>query len=493
MPRPQSSATRETAGRGSLVSATGVNPESGAAEARADRDRLFPADPTTRSVARDLYDSVARAPILSPHGHVPVAWLAEDRQFADPTELLVTHDHYVTRLLHASGVALSELGVGGNVVAPRSAWRLFAEHWDKFAGTASGYWIREELIEVLGVTSDLSPTTADSIFDEIELKLELPEFRPRALFERFGIEVLATTDDPLDGLEHHAAIARSSLPGRVLPTFRPDRYLDPDQEGFRTCVPELLGATGSPATFAGYLDALRQRREYFIRHGAVSTDHGVEEPYTVDLSDHDAEQLFQRVLSGTADESQRRMFRGHMLLRMAELSVEDGLVMTVHAGVVRNHSSVTHRRFGADSGHDIPRQTDFVRGLRPLLERFGLERSLHLVLFAVDEAVYSRELAPMAGFYPSVYVGAPWWFLDAPDAMQRFRAAVTETAGFSRGSGFVDDTRAFLSIPARHDTARRADAAYLARLVVEERIAMTTAQRVIDDLVGPQPRRVFKL
>ncbi|WP_258064019.1 MULTISPECIES: glucuronate isomerase [unclassified Pseudoclavibacter] len=460
---------------------------------RADRDRLFPADPATRSIARDLYDRIASAPIISPHGHVPARWLAEDRRFVDPTELLVTHDHYVTRLLHASGVDLGALGVGGGDVDSRAAWRLFAEHWDKFAGTATGYWIREELIEVLGIGVELGPETADLIFDEIRSKLETPEFKPRALFERFGIEVLATTDDPLDDLRDHAAIARSGLSGRVLPTFRPDRYLDPDSEGFPEDVERLLETTGEPRSFSGYLDALRARREHFIRHGAVSTDHGVEDPHTVDLSDHDAELLFQLVVSGTADETQRRDFRGHMLLRMAQLSVEDGLVMTVHAGVVRNHSTQTHRLFGADTGHDIPRQTDFVRGLRPLLERFGLERSLHLVLFAVDETVYSRELAPMAGFYPSVFVGAPWWFLDAPDAMLRFRSAVTETAGFSRGSGFIDDTRAFLSIPARHDTARRADAAFLARLVSEQRITASTAGRIIDDLVGPQPRRVFKL
>ncbi|NYF12249.1 glucuronate isomerase [Pseudoclavibacter sp. JAI123] len=460
---------------------------------RPDADRLFPADPATRAIARDLYERIADAPIISPHGHVPVSWIANDHPFADPTELLVTHDHYVTRLLHASGVDLASLGVGGSEVDPRSAWRTFATHWEKFAGTASGYWIREELIEVLGIRTELGPASADRVYDEIARKLEKPEFRPRALFERFGIEVLATTDDPLDDLHDHAAIARSGLPGRVLPTFRPDRYLDPDSEDFSWDVQRLLDATGQPRSFSGYLDALRARREHFIRHGAVSTDHGVEDPYTVDLSDHDAELLFQLVLSDSADEAQRRDFRGHMLLRMAQLSVEDGLVMTVHAGVVRNHSTETHRLFGADSGHDIPRQTDFVRGLRPLLERFGLERSLHLVLFAVDETVYSRELAPMAGFYSSVFVGAPWWFLDAPDAMLRFRSAVTESAGFSRGSGFIDDTRAFLSIPARHDTARRADAAFLARLVGEQRISASTAGRIIDDLVGPQPRRVFKL
>jgi glucuronate isomerase len=460
---------------------------------RRDPDRLLPADPRTRGIARDLYSRVAGAPIVSPHGHVPIAWLAEDAPFPDPAELLITHDHYVTRLLHSAGVELSALGVGEPSADPRSIWRVLAEHWHLFAGTASGYWLEEELSTVLGIDEELSPETADGIYDAIASRLQQPGFRPRALFERFGIDVLATTDDPLDDLHGHAALRDSGLRGRVVPTFRPDRYLDPDADGFRDHVARLLAATGRPATFAGYLDALRDRRRHFIEHGAVSADHGVEEPVAFDLTDGEAERLFAAVLSGSADGGERRTFRGHMLFQMARLSVEDGLVMTVHAGVLRNHHRPTFDRYGPDTGHDIPMRTDFVHGLRPLLDRFGNADGFHLVLFAVDETVYSREIAPLAGFYRSVRIGAPWWFLDAPDAIQRFRSAVTETAGFFRGSGFIDDTRAFLSIPARHDTARRADAAFLARYVVEGRITMATAERIADDLVGPLPRRVFKL
>lgn len=460
---------------------------------RRDRDRLLPADPATRSIARALYERVSSAPIVSPHGHVPVEWLVEDRPFTDPASLLIKHDHYVTRLLHASGVGLDELGVGGSAADPREVWRKFAERWPLFAGTASGYWLTESLENVLDLRTPLTAATADDAYDHIAAKLAEPSMRPRALFDAFGIEVLATTDDPLDDLAGHAALASEGAVGRVVPTFRPDRYLDPDAAGFADGIRRLLDTTGEPSTFAGYLAALAQRRRYFIEHGAVSADHGVEVPDTLDLAHSEGEALFARVLSGEADAGDRQAFRAHMLLQMARMSVDDGLVMTVHAGVVRNHSSATFRRFGPDSGHDIPRRTDFVGGLRPLLERFGLERDLHLVLFAVDETVYSREIAPMAGFYPSVYIGAPWWFLDAPDAMARFRSAVTETAGFSRGSGFIDDTRAFLSIPARHDTARRADAAFLARLVIEGRVDEEDAASIIDDIVGPQPKRVFKL
>jgi glucuronate isomerase len=458
-----------------------------------DPDRLLPADPGTRAIARELYESVAAHRILSPHGHVPAALLAEDAPFADPAGLFVTSDHYVTRLLHASGVPLGDLGVGTTDADPRAIWRRFAEHWDAFEGTASGYWLSEELTGVLGVVRELDAGTADEVYDEILAQLARPEFRPRALFDRFGIDVLATTDDPLDTLEAHAALRETGLGGRVVPTFRPDPYLDPDAPDFAERVTRLVTTTGQAETFAGYTDALRARREHFIRNGAVSTDHGVEEPYTVDLDADEAERLFSRVLAGTADAADRRTFRGHMLFQMARMSVEDGLVMTLHAGVRRNHSVATQRAFGPDTGHDIPVATEFTRNLQPLLEFFGLEPGFHLVLFTVDETTYSREIAPLAGFYPSVFIGAPWWFLDAPDAIARFRSAVTETAGFTRGSGFIDDTRAFLSIPARHDTARRSDAAYLARLVAEGRIGMPSALRIFDDLVDGLPRRVFKL
>ncbi len=458
-----------------------------------DPDRLLPADPETRGIARDLYAAVAEAPIVSPHGHVPAAVLAEDAPFGDPAELFITRDHYVTRLLHAHGVGLDALGLDG-LADPRAVWRAFAAHADHFAGTASAYWIRDELATVLGVEEELTAASADRVYDQVAGRLAEPAFRPRALFDRFRIAVLATTDDPLDDLAAHAALRDDpSFTGRVVPTFRPDRYLDPDSAGFADALQRLLAATGAPETFPGYLDALQRRRQHFVAHGAVSLDIGVQQPETVDLDAADAAALFDRVRIGTAGEAERRAFRGHMLLQMARMSVEDGLVMTVHAGVLRNHSSATLDRSGPDTGHDIPVATEYTRGLRPLLERFGLEPGFHLVLFTLDETVFSRELAPLAGFYPSVFVGAPWWFLDAPDAIQRWRSAVTETAGFFRTSGFIDDTRAFLSIPARHDVARRADSAFLARYVREGRIDRGTADRIARALVGDVPRHVFKL
>ncbi len=460
-----------------------------------DEDRLLPVETQTRAVARELYQAVATLPILSPHGHVDPHMLLADQPFSDPAELLITRDHYITRLLHSAGVDLAAVGGGASHADPRAIWTLLAENWHLLAGTASGYWLTHELVTLFGVDAEPSRATADAMYDSIASRLGDAAYRPRALFERFGIEVLATTDDPLDDLAAHAALASDpSFTGRVLPTFRPDAYLDPMAPDFLERVERLTATNGSAVDdFAGYLEALEARRAHFIALGAVSADHGVLEPYTIDLTDDEASALYARAVAGRLDPAGAREFRGNMLLRMAGMSARDGLVMTVHPGVFRNHSSRTFARLGADTGHDIPVATTFTENLRPLLERHGLEPDLHLVLFAVDETVYSREIAPLAGFYPTVFIGAPWWFLDAPDSVLRFRAAVTETAGFYRGSGFIDDTRAFLSIPARHDMARRLDSAFLARLVREGRVSPSAAERIAVDLVDGQPRKVFKL
>lgn len=461
-----------------------------------DPDRLLPADPQSRAIARDLYDAVAEMPIISPHGHVDPRLLLDDPAFADPAELFISSDHYVTRLLHAAGVDLADLGAGTSAAGdPRLIWRRFAENWHLFAGTASGYWLTHELVTLFGIDVEPGVDTADAIYDTISAHLARADYRPRALFERFGIEVLATTDDPMDDLAAHAALASDpTFRGRVLPTFRPDAYLDPEAPGFADRVTRLAEAGGTAADdFAGYLEALEARRAHFIAHGAVSADHGVREAYTADLDDADAAALFRQAVRGELDARGAREFRGAMLLRSAEMSVRDGLVMTIHPGVHRNHSTPTFERFGPDTGHDIPITTSYTENLRPLLNRFGMERNLHLVLFTVDETSFSREIAPLAGFYPSVFIGAPWWFLDAPDAVMRFRSAVTETAGFYRGAGFIDDTRAFLSIPARHDMARRLDAGFLAHLVRTGRISQTAAARIAVDLVDAIPRKAFKL
>ncbi|MBX9244868.1 glucuronate isomerase [Actinotalea ferrariae] len=461
-------------------------------------DRLLPTDSAVRAVARRLYDAVRDLPIVSPHGHVDPALLLHDTPFRDPAALLVTPDHYVTRLLHASGVPLDVLGVGrGPLDEPdaRAAWRALCEHWHVFRGTPVRYWLEQELAGIFGVDVRPSAATADTVFALVHERLGRPEFRPRALYERFGIQVLATTDDPADDLATHAALtADPTWTGRVVPTFRPDRYLEAGAPGWRADVARLAQVSGvDTGTWHGWVGAMEDRRDHFCAHGARSTDHSHADVRTDPLEPAERDRVYRAAVEGTASPAEATALRRHMLLEMARMATEDGLTMTLHPGVRRGHHRPTLERFGPDTGHDIPLPGEFTDALRPLLERYGTHPSLKLVLFTLDETVVSRELAPLAGFYPSVYVGAPWWFLDAPDAIRRWRAAVTETAGFSRTSGFIDDTRAFCSIPARHDMARRLDAGALAQLVTEHRLDEDEALETAVDLVVGRPREVFGL
>lgn len=463
-----------------------------------DPDRLLPTDPSTRDIARRLYGATAQLPIISPHGHVPPEWLADDVPFADPTSLLISPDHYVFRLLHAQGVPLGDLGVGGTVLdarGARRAWRLFCENWAAFRGTSSKFWLESVLADVFGVTERPSARTADSIYDQVAAALATPELRPRALAERFRISVLATTDDPVDSLEPHRALHDDpTFATRVAPTFRPDRYLEPARPDFPDLVKALgVAADEDTSTYAGYLAALEDRRRFFKAHGGVSSDHSHLDVVTLTLEPAEAARIYAAALTGEATEAQATAFRRHMLVEMARMATEDGLVMTLHPGVHRGHHTPTSARFGPDTGHDIPVAVELTRSLQPLLDRFGTAEGFQLVLFTLDESVFSREVAPLAGFYPSVYAGAPWWFLDAPEAVRRYRGAVTETAGFYRTSGFIDDTRAFLSIPARHDMSRRLDAAYLAQLVAEHRLEEDEALETALDLVTTIPSKAFKL
>jgi glucuronate isomerase len=461
-------------------------------------DRLLPADPGVRAIARRLYDHVRDLPVIAPHGHVDAALLLEDRPFPDPAALLVTPDHYVTRLLHADGVALSDLGVGRGGLseeASRRAWRLLCERWHVYAGTPVRFWLEAELADIFGVTVTPSAATAEPIYDQIAASLTDDAFRPRALYRRFAISVLATTDDPCADLSAHAALAADpAWHGGVIPTFRPDRYLEPADDGWVQAVGRL-GAAADVDTgdYAGYLEALERRRRYFVAHGAVSADHSHADSRTDPLPPAEAARIYRTALAGDASAAEATAFRRHMVLEMARMSCDDGLVMTLHPAVRRNHHGPTFARYGADVGADMPIRVEFTDALRPLLQRFGTHPGFHLIVFTLDETVWSRELAPLAGFYPAVYIGVPWWFLDAPDAIRRFRAAVTETAGLSRTSGFVDDTRAFCSIPARHDMSRRVDAAFLAGLVAEHRIDEQEAADMAVHLVSGQPKAAFKL
>jgi glucuronate isomerase len=461
-------------------------------------DRLFPPDPTVRAIARALYTSIRKLPIISPHGHTDPAWFADNQPFGNATDLVLAPDHYLFRMLYSQGLSLESSGVssrrGRPSTDPRAAWRLFAGRFHLFQGTPSWLWLNHVFTEVFGLDVVLDESTADHYFDKIGAALATPEFRPRALFDRFNIEVLATTESPVDTLEHHRRIRESGWSGRVITTYRPDAVVDPEHEQFRLAMERFGQLTGKDVhTWRGYLQAHRLRRAEFIRAGATATDHGHPTARTADLDEQDCERLFARVLSGTVTADDAELFRGQMLLEMARMSLDDGLVMQIHPGAFRNHNRWLFDEYGRDKGADIPMPTDYVRALKPLLDRFGNEPRLAVILFTLDETSYSRELAPLAGHYPILKLGPPWWFHDSPEGMLRFREQTTETAGFYNTVGFNDDTRAFLSIPARHDVARRVDCAYLARLVAEHRLDESDAARIAADLAYHLPKRAYKL
>lgn len=460
-------------------------------------DRALPAEPATRDLARRLLAETRGLPLLCMHGHVDAGMLARDGAFADPAALLVVPDHYVTRMLVSQGVPPAELGlrdkVGRNGTADgRAIWRRLCAHWHLFRGTPSRFWLEHELAEVFGVDVQPSAATADAIYDRIAAGIAEPDFRPLALLDRFGIERLATTDPATCDLADHAELAMRDRPGRIIPTFRPDALVQLDRPGWAEDVRRLGELSdGDTGSFEGFLDALRRRREAFLAVGARASDHGHFSADTMPLPAAEAARLFQQALRGPVEAPQAQAFAAHMLFEFAGMSAADGLVMQLHPGVLRDHDRGWAARYGPDTGFDIPVRTDFTRGLRPLLEAFGHHPGFRLILFTVDETAYSRELAPLAGAYPAVLLGAPWWFLDSPDGMRRFREAAVETAGFSNTSGFVDDTRAFLSIPARHDLSRRIDAGYLARLVVQHRLSEEEAMETAIDLAYRIPARAY--
>ena len=425
-----------------------------------DPDRLFPADPETRDISRSLYTGIKDLPIISPHGHTDPSWFSLNNHFSDATSLLLVPDHYLFRMLYSQGHSMESLGVpridGGPVETDmRKIWHVLAANYHLYRGTPSSLWMDHVFYEVFGLTERFSATTADMFYDKINSDLQTDAYRPRALLDRFNIELIATTEGAIDELQHHRAIAGTPWAKRVVTTFRPDDAVDPTREDFIDNVKRLGEMTGEDTgTWQGYLDAMRARRATYREFGATATDHGHPTAATADLSRQECEALFSRCLSGNATEAEAELFRAQMLTEMAGMSLEDGMVMQIHAGARRNINQQVFNRFGRDKGADVPSSTNYLDGLHALLNKYGNEASLKIILFTLDETTYSRELAPLAGHYPCLKLGPPWWFHDSPEGMLRIRQQTTETAGFYNTVGFNDDTRAFLSIPARHDVAR---------------------------------------
>lgn len=464
-----------------------------------DPDLLFPAEESTRSIARKLYAEVKGLPIVSPHGHTDPSWFALNEPFPDPARLLIVPDHYIFRMLFSQGVRLEDLGVptlDGSPVETdgRKIWRRFAENYHLFRGTPTRIWLDYVLSDLFGISEPLTAKTADAHYDTIAEHLQRDEYRPRALFERFNIEAIATTEGALDDLKWHAMIRDSGWKGRVVTAYRPDSVVDPDFENFGENLDRFGEITGcDTGNWQGYLDSHRSRRAFFKSFGATSTDHGHATAETANLSDAAAEELFNRIRSGSEDERERRLFRAQMLTEMAKMSLDDGLVLQIHPGSWRNHSPSMLKKFGRDKGFDIPTRTDYVTALKPLLDAVGTSPGLTVIVFTLDETSYARELAPLAGVYPALRLGPAWWFHDSPEGMRRFREMTTETAGFYNTVGFNDDTRAFPSIPARHDVARRVDCAFLARLVSEHRLREDEAHELAQDLAYTLAKKAYRL
>jgi glucuronate isomerase len=460
--------------------------------------RLFSAEVVARGIAAELYASIQDKPIISPHGHTDPQWFADNKPFPNPTALFIQPDHYIFRMLYSQGVTLESLGVpqedGKQQADPREVWRIFARNYYLFRGTPTRLWIDYAFESNFGFKERLSPENADEYYDVIDQKLQTPEFLPRALFERFNIELLATTDAAVDSLQWHKKIRESGWKGRVIPTFRPDAVVDAEYLGFRENLAKLGEVSGEDvSSWNGYLAALRKRRAFFKANGATATDHGHLTALTADLPLAEATALYERIYTDKTRAGDVELFQAQMLTEMAGMSVEDGLTMQLHPGSIRNHNRKVYEKFGRDKGADIPSPTEYVRALRPLLSKYGNEPNFTFILFTLDESTFSRELAPLAGHYPCLRLGPPWWFHDSPEGMMRFREQATETAGFYNTVGFNDDTRAFLSIPARHDVARRVDAAFLARLVSEERLGKDEALELMQDLTVNLVKKAYKL
>jgi len=465
-----------------------------------DPDRLFDPEPSRRGVARELYEAVADLPLVCPHGHVPPVLLADpNASLGTPAELFVVPDHYVFRMLYSQGVPMEDLGVPTRDGTPvetdhRRIWQRFAENFHLFRGTPTGLWLQDELVNVFGVEEKLTGESAQRVYDHLAEKLASPEFAPRTLFERFNVEVLCTTDAATDTLEQHKKLRDEGWGERVRPTLRPDALVNLDTEDWWGSVKKLSEVSGMEVTgYHSFVQAIEERRAFFKEMGAVATDHAALTPHVERLPDAEAEGIFARALRGEAGGDDAARFTAHMLVELARMSVEDGLVMQLHVGSLRNHNETVFGRFGIDTGADIPMATEWTRNLGPLLNEYGSDPRFRLVVYTLDESTYSRELAPLAGHYPGLSLGAPWWFFDSPLGMRRYLDAVVETAGVRNLAGFNDDTRAFASIPARHNVWRRVVSDWLAGLVTTSVVDVEDAREMAWGLASGQAKSTYRL
>jgi glucuronate isomerase len=462
-------------------------------------DRFFDPDPTIRKHAREIYQTVKDLPIISPHGHMDPRIFSENKPFPNPTELFLLPDHYVYRMFYSQGIKMESLGIppidGSEVEKdPKKIWQLFGQNYWLLNGTPSGVWLDYEFHIVFGIQEKINGDNALKIYEELTEKIQSPEFLPQALYKQFRIEALSTTNAATDTLENHRKIKESDWDGKIVPCFRPDEVTDLMYKDWQKNICLLGERVGEElTTFSKFIAALENRRKHFIAMGATSSDHGVFSAYTHELSASEAEAIFQKGLKGTSTPDDARLFTAHMLMEMARMSTQDGIVMQIHPGSYRNHNPIIFEKWGPNTGCDIPMHADFTFNLKELLNKYGNNPDLTVIVFTLDEASYSRELAPLAGHYPAMKLGPAWWFHDSIQGMTRYRQMVTETAGFYNTVGFNDDTRAFISIPARHDLARRVDSNFLGELVARHIVSQNEALVIAKDLAYDLVKKAYKL
>lgn len=455
--------------------------------------RLLGTHPEQTKLAYEHLKEAASYPLICPHSHVNPALFSDSQgSFPNPVEMFVRRDVRVLSQLHSQGVRLEPFLDPNR--DPEEVWRMFARHYRLFWGTSTALWLEQQLETVFAISEALDESSADHIYQTLVARIAQPEYRPRAVLERLKIEILCTTASATDPLLHYRTLSQGAWAGRVLPVFRPDKLLWTAHPDWLPELHKLAAQTSGPITrMRAFLDALRQRRHEFKRLGCVATDHGCERPYTERLSSKAADDLFSLALKGKITIAESIRLQGHLLIEMAKMSLEDGLVMQIHTGSYQDHNGELLVRFGPNKGADLPLATEFTSNLKPLLGVVGNEPAMKLVLFSLDETAYGRDLGPLAGHYPAVFVGAPWSFHNGPKGLMRYFDQVVETAGLCNTAGFQDHARSVGTLAARHDLWRRIACRWLANLELEGRLSHAQARSMLGDLANGRARKVYGL
>lgn len=462
--------------------------------------KLFNLRNSRDRIAQDLFESVGELPLICPHGHVPPQLFStENEKFDNPAELFITSDHYVLRMLLSQGVRCQDLGIQGvsdesYISAPEQIWQIFCDHYHLFDGTPTGLWIENILAMVFGIMKKPDSENAIELYQQMAQSLRSASFNLRKLFQKFNIEVLCTTDDVTDSLNVHQEISQAGWQGRILPTLRMDRVVDIQHPTWPDHIQALSSFTHQEIVdYRSFIWAIEKRRTDYQALGCKASDLSLKTPYTCQLSNQKSEEFFQLGLKKQITDDEALQFKGQLILELARMSAEDGMVMQLRAGIYRNHSPGIFQELGPDMGFDIPVKVEWTQNLKPLLDAYGMDTNLCLILFTLDESNYARELAPIAGAYPAIKLGPPWWFNDSPQGIRRYFDSVMETAGFENTVGFNDDARNFLSIPARHDLWRRISALWLADLVQNGQLSGSDARKRMADLAYGLAKSGYRL